>query len=77
MNKQDMKVLAYLRSHEGMTTKDACDNYILSPTKRVQELRDAGFNIETVRKNSKAGRKFGMYVLHEEGGENDAEIEAY
>lgn len=65
MNKQDMQVLAYLRSHDGMTTRDACEEYILSPAKRIQELRDAGYDIETVKRKTESGRKYGVYVLHE------------
>ena len=71
MNTQGAKVLAYLRSHEGMTMVDAINEWILSPAKRVEELRNAGYDIETVYKHTDTGRRYGMYVLHE-GGEANA-----
>ena len=71
MTKQELQVLNYLRNHEGMTTHDANNEWILSPAKRIEELRNEGYNIETVYKRSGTGRRYGMYVLHE-GGEPNA-----
>lgn len=67
MNKQCLKVLGYLRNNPGMTTIDAyTDLHILSPAKRVSELRNNGYQIETIWKRTKDGERYGMYVLHEE-----------
>ena len=70
MSKQDEQVLDYLRNHDGMTTADACREWILSPAKRVEELRLAGYDIETVYRYTETGRRYGVYVLHEGGSKN-------
>jgi len=66
MTKQELQVLNYLRNHEGMTTRDAYNEWILSPAKRVEELRREGYDIETIY------MRYGVYVLHE-GGEPNAQ----
>lgn len=72
-NKQAMEILNYLRTHEWMSTENACfELHILSPAKRIEELRNGGYQIETVWKKTASGKRFGVYVLHE-GGEDNAE----
>lgn len=74
MNKQALQVLNYLRSHDGMTTRDAYAEWILSPAKRVEELRKEGYNIATVYKRSDNGKRYGTYVLIE-GGADHADVQ--
>lgn len=64
-SKQEAKVLYYLRTHDGMSTLDACSEMILAPAKCVELLRNAGYNIETVWRKTETGRRYGVYVLHE------------
>lgn len=67
LSKQCRKVLGYLRNHKGMTTIDSyMDLNILSPAKRISELRENGYQIETVWKHSLEGERYGMYILHED-----------
>ena len=63
---ESRKVLKYLRDNYGMTTKDGFDLNILSPAKCIQELRNAGYSIETIYKKSLDRKRYGVYVLHEE-----------
>lgn len=73
VNPQSRKILEYLRTKGGLTTLDAWTQLqILSPAKRIQELRNGGFNIETEWRTTSNGKRYGVYVLHEEGREINA-----
>ena len=66
---QAKQILDYLRTEGGLTTEKAwTELHILSPARRVQELRNGGFDIETQWRKSSNGRRYGVYVLHEEEG---------
>lgn len=66
LSEQCRMVLAYLRKNGSMTTMDACvDLNVLSPAKRISELRNDGYNIETFYKRTSLGKRYGIYVLHE------------
>lgn len=72
---ESRKVLQYLRDNYGMTTRDGYDLNILSPAKCIQELRNAGYSIETIYRHSIDRKRYGVYVLHEnEGGEQNAKM---
>lgn len=70
LSKQSQTVLNYLRNNEGMSTIDAWEISVLSPAKRIQELRNAGYKIETIYKRTDAGKRYGVYKL-DKGGEED------
>lgn len=70
---QARAILNYLKNNTGITTLDAWSVLgILSPAKRIQELRNAGYNIETEWRKTNNGKRYGVYVLHLEGGESNA-----
>ena len=68
---QAQKVLNYLRNNTGLSTLDAWTILgVLSPAKRIEELRNRGFDITTEWRKTQNGKRYGVYVLHEsEGGE--------
>lgn len=70
LSKQSQTVLNYLRNNDGMSTIDAWEISILSPAKRIQELRNAGFKIDTLYKRTESGKRYGVYVL-QKGDRND------
>ena len=71
---QAKQILEYLRTKGGLTTLSAwTELHILSPARRIQELRNGGFNIETEWRKTTSGRRYGVYILHEtEGSEINA-----
>ena len=72
LSRQSRQVLDFLRNNDGMTTLDAWNISVLSPAKRIQELRNAGYKIETKYKHTETGKRYGVYVLRK-GGERNAE----
>lgn len=66
---QAKQILEYLRTKGGLTTLSAwTELQILSPARRIQELRNGGFNIETEWRKTTSGRRYGVYILHESEG---------
>ena len=66
MNKrtQRAEILKYLRTWGSMTTSEAIEVLrILSPAKRVEELRREGHPIRTVYEKGPNGTRYGVYVL--------------
>ena len=60
------KILSYLKQNGTMTVRDAIFNLdINSPAKRVQELRDMGYNIRTDWIVNDNGTRYGAYKLGE------------
>ena len=60
------KILSYLKQNKTMTVRDAIlDLDINSPAKRVQELRDMGYNIKTDWIVNDNGTRYGAYKLEE------------
>jgi predicted ArsR family transcriptional regulator len=46
---QKAKILAYCKEHGSITVRDAFEQLnINSPTKRISELRKAGYHVQTV-----------------------------
>jgi predicted ArsR family transcriptional regulator len=49
METQKAKILAYCNEHGSITVRDAFTKLnINSPTKRISELRQAGYGVETI-----------------------------
>lgn len=49
METQKAKILAYCKEHGSITVRDAFTKLnINSPTKRISELRQAGYGVETI-----------------------------
>ena len=58
------KILSYLKQNRTMTVRDAIfDLDINSPEKRVQELRDMGYDIRTDWIVTDKGTRYGAYRL--------------
>jgi len=76
MNKasQRMRIIEYMRNHNGhITTAECCDYLrIMSATKRISELRQAGWNIsaEVIRYRNADGFPihYNLYTLEESNG---------
>ena len=67
-NSQNTKILAHLRATKGLTLREAMLDYsIQSFTKRISELRKAGYRIDGVKgKHPVTGQQYTRYVLIEE-----------
>ena len=68
MNTQHAKIIKHLQSANGLTVREAMIEYSISSlTKRVQELRGKGYDIESVRKQHPVtGQRYTRYILLEE-----------
>lgn len=65
--KQILRMLDYMRTHDGITTEEAVMRLnIWSPARRIKDLRDKGYEIETVWIKPPEGRPYGVYKLIEE-----------
>ena len=63
---QRARVLDYLKTHEGLTVKEAVTEMsIMSLPKRIEELRKAGHNITMNYKTAPSGARYGVYTLQE------------
>lgn len=61
---QKDKILSYLKKNGTMTVRDAIfDLNINSPAKRVQELREMGYDIKTDWIVTDNGTRYGAYRL--------------
>mgnify|MGYP000666247133 CR=1 FL=1 len=62
---QHKKIIKHLKTTKGITVREAMIEYSISSlTKRIQELRDEGWNIESVkRKHPVTGQRYVRYVL--------------
>ena len=66
-NTQHAKIIAHLRATKGLTLREAMLDYsIQSFTKRISELRKAGYRIDSVKGNHPmTGQQYTRYVLIE------------
>lgn len=67
---QQAKILAYCNEHGSITVRDAFNKLdINSPTKRISELRKAGYDVKTVEesrvKNSGQTVRYKRYFIGE------------
>lgn len=63
---QKAKILAWLKSRKELTTVEAVTElHILSPTRRITELRRDGHNIDMTYRTSVNGARYGVYTLNE------------
>lgn len=64
---QNMKVLNYMRTHQGITSMDAFRKLgITRLSARIHDLRDAGFTITMLWETSESGSRYGRYYLEGE-----------
>ena len=67
---QRARVLDYLKTHDGLTVKQAVTEMsIMSLPKRIEELRKAGHPITLTYKVTKNGARYGVYALQEGGAD--------
>ena len=67
---QRARVLDYLKTHDGLTVKQAVTEMsIMSLPKRIEELRKAGHPITITYRVTKTGSRYGVYALQEGGAE--------
>lgn len=63
---QRAQVLQWLKTHGGLTNMEAVTELgIMSCPKRIQELRDEGYEIATCYRKSTSGARYGVYMLVE------------
>lgn len=61
---QNIKVLEFMRTHDGITTWEAFESLnILALQRRIKDLREQGYNIEMTWQKRPNGEKFGLYRL--------------
>lgn len=65
MKRQTETILSHLKKTGSITQREALIDYsVQCLTKRIQELRDSGFQIETVqKKHPTTGQRYARYVL--------------
>jgi len=68
-NTQHTKIIKHLQTANGLTVREALIEYSISSlTKRIQELRGLGWDIESVRKKHPVtGQRYTRYYLLKEG----------
>ena len=66
---QHNKIIKHLRATKGLTLREAMNDYsIQSFTKRISELRKAGYRIDGIKgKHPVTGQRYTRYTLIEEG----------
>ena len=63
---QRARVLAWLQTHGELTVREAVTEMsIMSLPKRIEELRDDGYEISTDYRKTKSGARYGVYTLTE------------
>ena len=67
-NTQNSKIITHLRATKGLTQREAMLDYsIQSFTKRISELRKAGYRIDGIKgKHPVTGQQYTRYTLIEE-----------
>lgn len=67
-NTQHNMIIKHLKTAKGLTVREALIEYSISSlTKRIQELRQQGYNIESVRKQHPVtGQRYTRYFLLDE-----------
>ena len=67
-NTQNSKIITHLRATKGLTQREAMMDYsIQSFTKRISELRKAGYRIDGIKgKHPITGQQYTRYTLIEE-----------
>ena len=65
MKNQHTKIIKHLRTANGLTVREAMIEYSISSlTKRINELRAMGYDIESVRKKHPVtGQRYTRYFL--------------
>ena len=65
MKNQHTKIIKHLQTAKGLTVREAMIEYSISSlTKRVHELRQQGYDIESVRKTHPVtGQRYTRYFL--------------
>ena len=59
-------VISRLRTYGTITTRQAVTELnIMSLPRRIMELREQGYNIETTYQKSPSGARYGVYTLKE------------
>lgn len=67
METQTKQILAYMKRKGSITSWDAFqDLKITRLSGRIKDMRDEGYEIETVMEESKEGRRYGRYYLIKE-----------
>jgi len=68
-NTQHTMILKHLRATTGLTVREAMIEYSISSlTKRIQELRDMGYDIVSNKKSHPVtGQRYVRYTLQQEG----------
>jgi predicted DNA-binding transcriptional regulator YafY len=68
MKTQHTKIIQHLKTAKGLTVREAMIEYSISSlTKRINELRTLGYDIESVRKQHPVtGQRYTRYFLLEE-----------
>ena len=68
MKTQHSNIIKHLKTANGLTVREAMIEYsIISLTKRVQELREMGYNIvSNKKKHPVTGQRYVRYTLQEE-----------
>jgi biotin operon repressor len=68
-NTQHTLILKHLRATTGLTVREAMIEYSISSlTKRIQELRDMGYDIVSNKKHHPVtGQRYVRYTLQSEG----------
>jgi predicted DNA-binding transcriptional regulator YafY len=68
MKNQHTKIIQHLKTAKGLTVREALIEYSISSlTKRINELRTMGYDIESVRKTHPVtGQRYTRYFLLEE-----------
>jgi len=66
-NTQHNKIIKHLRATKGLTLREAMSDYsIQSFTKRISELRKAGYRIDGIKgKHAVTGQRYTRYTLVE------------
>ena len=64
---QEEKILEYMRRKGSITSMEAFnDLHITRLSGRIFDLRESGYNIETLWETNQYGSRYGRYVLQEE-----------
>lgn len=74
---QRRKILQYCEEHGSITIRDAFENlYINSPSKRISEMRQAGYDVQSVveRRTNASGVevRYKRYYISEPGARGEA-----
>lgn len=66
---QNERVLAYMRTHKGITALDAIrlpGGMVMRLAARIADLRDDGYTIDTEMEKTEKGKRYARYFLIKE-----------